>query len=479
MDADKICALSDGELERLAAAGDTDAFGELYERYSNRLYDYLVRIVRNPDDAADLMQETFVRALGALSPSRVGTARFSTWLYKIAHNLAVSRLERNARMVPLVPSDDEDVPRRYHDVNAVEAPDVAAEARELSALVWEAAEALDARQYSLLDLHVRQGLDSGEIADVLGVSKGNAYTMLSRLRQTFESAVAAVVISRQARGKCRELDKVLREHGAPQLTPALRKTIEEHTATCETCSAERQRLVSATALLRAVPLLPLPLLVKERVRAAVAETISAHAASLVQGASVTAHQASVPHVMREWRSSLKGILVAAIAVASAFLPATPALSATVPQPLSDVAGAETGPPAGPPSVAAPAARSPTPAPAVAAVVSGPPPVGQPAAGAVVTRTGSVAVPASHPPPLSAPPGTVAPWVPVVTPLEPSPAPDPRPPEGAEDVRGIPHKNPSHAPAGEGSCGQRQTEVKETPAGTKVNVPCHAEKSKRG
>ena len=58
---------SDAELERLAAQGDREAFAELYSRHSQRVYDFLLRLVRDPDEAADLMQETFLRAMRALS----------------------------------------------------------------------------------------------------------------------------------------------------------------------------------------------------------------------------------------------------------------------------------------------------------------------------------------------------------------------------------------------------------------------------
>src|SRR3972149_4365704 len=58
---------SDSDLEALAAAGDREAFAELYERHFNRVYDFLRGMVRDPDEAADLAQETFLRAMRALS----------------------------------------------------------------------------------------------------------------------------------------------------------------------------------------------------------------------------------------------------------------------------------------------------------------------------------------------------------------------------------------------------------------------------
>lgn len=177
-----IQAFTDSELERLAAAGNRDAFGELYERYSGRVYDFLLRMVRDEEEAADLMQETFIRAMKALATEKAGGASFSTWLFTIARNLAITRIERRKRTVPLVQDEEEQEVEGANVYQVIDDdrfanPEEATGAKETAGLVWQAAAALDPKQYSLLDLHVRQGLDSAEIASVLGVSKGNAYTI--------------------------------------------------------------------------------------------------------------------------------------------------------------------------------------------------------------------------------------------------------------------------------------------------------------
>lgn len=451
--------LADLELERLAAAGDTDAFGELYERHSRRVYDYLLRVLRDPDDAADVMQDTFVRALNALEPGRAGAAQFSTWLYKIAHNLAVTRLERRARVIPLVPPGGDDPPPSA-ELGAATAmtPEATAEARELQALVWEAAEALEPKQYALLDLHVRQGLDSGEIADVLGVSKGNAYTMLSRLRQTFESAVAGLVMSRRARGKCVTLDGILEAHGDLPINAALRKSIEDHTASCETCGEQRRTLVSASALLRAMPLVPLPLLVKQRVGEAAAEAICANAAALSPGVASTSPGSSDTSWWQRARdrgSGLKGAAVAGVAIMAAVV-------------LPGAAGFEQGvAPASSPRVAeaAPGERQVAPArssePEVVVVEPGvaAPPAVSAVLGRSVVPAGSGEGPSTAPVPADQASGTAAPpAVPAPPqqapgsprdndpPAPPSPS-SPRPPSTATPVPAGAAKHCEHARGG--------------------------------
>jgi hypothetical protein len=109
-----------------------------------------------------------------------------------------------------------------------------------------------------------QGLDSAEIAAVLGISKGNAYTMLSRLKDAFEEAVATLVMLKRGRRYCSELDQLVREYRLQEISVSARKLISKHTATCAVCRQQQGRLVSAEAMRRSLAPLPLPLLRRRR-----------------------------------------------------------------------------------------------------------------------------------------------------------------------------------------------------------------------
>ena len=279
-----IHSLTDSELEHFAAGGSREAFGELYERHSGRVYDFLLRMTRDPEEAADLMQETFVRAMKSLSAEKAGGALFSTWLFTIARNLAITRLERRKRTVPLLQDEEERQAEGIDAFHVVDGdrfidPEEAIGAKETASLVWQAAAALDPKQYSLLDLHVRQGLDSAEIASVLGVSKGNAYTMLSRLKDAFEEAVASLIMFKRGRRYCAELDRIVTDYRMQELSVSVRKLISRHTAECATCQEQRRRLVSAEVVLRSLVPLPLPLLLKHRI----AEAAFGQGASIASG----------------------------------------------------------------------------------------------------------------------------------------------------------------------------------------------------
>lgn len=87
---------SDPEVIRAAARGDADAFSELVRELQEPVWRYLCRMTANPTESEDLTQETFLRAFDKL-PSYRFRSRFSTWVFRIAHNLAVDALRRRDR----------------------------------------------------------------------------------------------------------------------------------------------------------------------------------------------------------------------------------------------------------------------------------------------------------------------------------------------------------------------------------------------
>lgn len=254
---------SEAGLLRLACLGDETAFGELYNRYFRSIYDFLLRTVRNSEEAADLTQETFLRAMQNLTSLRK-PERFKSWLFSIAHNEAMTRLERQQR-IAVLPSTGNDADEtsdpllRQVDADWLANPEQALEAQALAGLVWEAAGGLDRRQYALLDLHVRQGLESAEIAEVLGVSKGNASTMINRMKKAVEEAIGAFVLARRGSNDCDELQAILAPVVIPPVTPELRKTIDRHVSRCEICDRTRKRLLSPFEILGAFAPVPIPL----------------------------------------------------------------------------------------------------------------------------------------------------------------------------------------------------------------------------
>jgi RNA polymerase sigma-70 factor, ECF subfamily len=177
-------ARSDEELAVEARRGSEAAFRELVERFERPVYGLLLRIVRRPDQAEDLAQETFVKAWKALD--RFDASRkFSSWIFKIAHNSALDALRRRGDeplSLDALLGDAEERPEPPADPNA-EDPLVRTTARAAGRAL-EAAMGLLRPQYrEILLLRFAEGLSYEEIADVTGSPLGTVKVHIFRARK--------------------------------------------------------------------------------------------------------------------------------------------------------------------------------------------------------------------------------------------------------------------------------------------------------
>lgn len=245
--------VSDAELA-LAAANDPAAFAAIYDRYSHRLHDFCVGMLRDRDAAADCVQDTFTTAATRLSQLREPD-KLRPWLYAIARHEALRRLKRLRRETP-----SDELPEQASPEHG---PDELAARHELAELITQAGAGLSDRDRALLDLHYRHGLDGPELADALGVSHSNANTLVGRLRTTLERSLGALLLARGVRGgpsagSCPELVELLSGWDG-QFSVLWRKRIARHSDRCPACLSRRQQLANPRALLGAVPvLLPAP-----------------------------------------------------------------------------------------------------------------------------------------------------------------------------------------------------------------------------
>ena len=255
--------MDDGLLVSRAVGGDLDSFGQLYDRYFSRIYDFCWRILRDADEAADVTQDVFMKAMNGL-PSLAKASSFKSWIFAIAHNTAVTRAERGARTAPLpAPVHEEafgsfDVP----DPSRLDNPEIVAEDHELASLVWEAATALSPRDYAVLDLHVRQGLESAEIAQVLNVNKGNAYTMVSRMKQAAGDVITSYIVAKRGSKDCEALRGVLAEVHFPPYSDDARRAIDAHINDCDVCRESRRALIAPLEIFGGFAAVPAPFALK-------------------------------------------------------------------------------------------------------------------------------------------------------------------------------------------------------------------------
>ncbi len=165
----------EAELIERATKGDSEAFAVLVERYQRRVVGVAMAVVHNQDDAVELAQETFVRAFENLSKFE-SRSSFSTWLYRIAANLAIDFWRREGRHVVLHGEDADNELRR---MPSAQGDSYKAAARsELSERIKQALEELTPEHRAVILLREVEGLSYDEISEALNCPRG---TVMSRL----------------------------------------------------------------------------------------------------------------------------------------------------------------------------------------------------------------------------------------------------------------------------------------------------------
>ncbi len=176
------CASEDAEWVKKAQAGDTRAFDRLVTKHRGKIYAMILNMVKNEADAWDLSQEAFIKAWKAL-PKFEARARFSTWLFRISHNVVYDWL-RKRRIVGDGELNDEVFDANRIDPGAATAPqhdkrpDEALEQSELREQIRDAIAKLSEEHREVILLREVQGLDYKEIAEVTHNSIG---TVMSRI----------------------------------------------------------------------------------------------------------------------------------------------------------------------------------------------------------------------------------------------------------------------------------------------------------
>lgn len=250
-----VSGWSDAALARAAARGDRAAFAEIYDRYAAHVVDLCTAVLRDRTDAADAAQETFLIAAQRLAQLR-DPAKVRAWLFAIARHEALRLARARSRVRPA--EEVAEVPEPAGD------PARPAEDAELRRMVQAVAAGLDDRDRTVLNLHLRRGLEGRELADVLGVTERHAWVIMHRVRARFERALGAWLVARRGSADCARLREVLAGWDG-RFSPLVRKRVARHVDHCDVCAGTKARLASPAALLARMPLAAAPLGLRERV----------------------------------------------------------------------------------------------------------------------------------------------------------------------------------------------------------------------
>jgi RNA polymerase sigma-70 factor (ECF subfamily) len=175
---------------------DTTAFTELVSHYQHRLVGIMHHLVGNAEEAEDLAQEVFLRVYRnrkKYSPQ----AKFSTWLFTIANNLALNALRNRSRkpVVPLEASESGPMGRPEEQLarDAGPTPSFGLRQAELATRIRAALDTLNERQKMAVVLNKYEDMNYAEIAEVMGLTTKAVKSLLSRARARLREALAGYI----------------------------------------------------------------------------------------------------------------------------------------------------------------------------------------------------------------------------------------------------------------------------------------------
>lgn len=189
---------SDEDLIQIVAQGERAAFDVLVQRHKVRLFNYLLRLLRDPTEAEEVAQETFVRAYVNADKYRT-VAKFSTWLYTIGTNLVRNRI-RKFKSTPKLLSiswsrgEDEDDDRSGIDLpDDSDLPDRVLEKDEVHKLVAQGIERIPTKYREAFVLREINHFTYEEIADITGLKLGTVRSRINRGRGHFRDVMGPLL----------------------------------------------------------------------------------------------------------------------------------------------------------------------------------------------------------------------------------------------------------------------------------------------
>ncbi|MCW3017518.1 MAG: sigma-70 family polymerase sigma factor [Solirubrobacterales bacterium] len=262
-----MATLDEAKLARAAAAGDGQAFARLYDEYEGRIYNFCVRLVGAPEDAADATQDAFLKVLQRLPKLPADRElNFGAYLFTAARNASYDVIGKRKRADPvdLIP---ESGARGVGGIDIDERgaldldPERATMLGALQAQVQAANARLPERQREVLALRELEELSYDEIAEIMDMNRNSVAQLISRARirlrdEVQGSALASIPSASPACAKALPLIS-LRQDG--QLSDGGdRQWLEDHVADCPTCRVSVEAMAEAGMSYRAwAPVLPL------------------------------------------------------------------------------------------------------------------------------------------------------------------------------------------------------------------------------
>jgi RNA polymerase sigma-70 factor (ECF subfamily) len=193
-------SINDAVLIEQYLNGDSASLEQLVLKYQNRIYNVILKICADHDDAAELTQETFVKVIENLNKFE-GRSGFYTWTFRIAVNLTLNYCQRNSRLAfrsldAEQQQDDDQVKQVLKDFLCDDSsPDPAAEVqnKELYRIAARTLMGLDESHRAVIVLRDIEGMSYARIAEVLDIELGTVRSRLSRARSKMRDILEAIL----------------------------------------------------------------------------------------------------------------------------------------------------------------------------------------------------------------------------------------------------------------------------------------------
>ena len=156
---------------------------EVYDRYQQAMFNIAVRIVKDPDDAEDVMQESFITVFDKLESFK-GEASFGSWLKRIVINKSLNHLKRSERYTTHPENEIKDLMDESTDIDEEDYSKIKA------AKVMECMAKLHRNYSQILTLHLIEGYDYEELCEILNISYSNCRTLISRAKGSLRKQLA-------------------------------------------------------------------------------------------------------------------------------------------------------------------------------------------------------------------------------------------------------------------------------------------------
>ena len=191
--------IDDSALVQQCQKGDSQALERLIIKYQGRIYNVILKICANPDDAVELTQETFVKVMENMDKF-AGRSSFYTWIFRIAVNLTLNYCKRNVKLgfrsLEAEELGSDSVKKTLKDLvvnSSAPDPAVITQNKELCAIVMELLMKLDEDQRTVIVLRDIESMSYEKISTVVGVELGTVKSRLSRARNNLREMLEAIL----------------------------------------------------------------------------------------------------------------------------------------------------------------------------------------------------------------------------------------------------------------------------------------------